>query len=180
MLEITLSEHEMWDEENEEFFYIKGQTLQLEHSLVSISKWESKWCKPFYSKDEKTNEEIIDYIKCMTLNEHVDDEVISHLSVENVKKINEYISAPMTATSVHEDNRGPRNREVMTSEVIYYYMVALNIPFECQYWHINRLMMLIKVCSIKNQSPKKMSKRDIMSRNSQLNAARRGQLHTKG
>lgn len=180
MLEITIPATEMWDERNEEFITTKEQTLRLEHSLVSLSKWESKWCKPFLSKTNKTDEEIIDYVKCMTLTQNVHDEVYRCLTDDNIRKIYEYIDAPMTATWFHEEKTKGISREQTTSELIYYWMIALNIPFECQKWHLNRLLTLIRVCNIKNQSPKKMSKRDIMSRNAALNAARRNQLNTKG
>lgn len=179
MLQIIIPSVELWDENKEEFINSKEQTLQLEHSLVSISKWESKWCKPFLSKEEMSREEVIDYIKCMTLTSNVDDEVYQYLTDENVSTINKYISAPMTATWFNEDNRRP-NREQITSEIIYYWMIALNIPFECQYWHLNRLLTLIRVCNIKNEPPKKMSRQKIMSRNAALNAARRQQFNTKG
>lgn len=171
---------EGWDEEKEEFVSAEEQILDLEHSLVSLSKWESKWCKPFLSATDKTDEEIMDYIKFMTVTPDVDDDVYSHFTVENFNKINEYINAPMTATTFFEDKNGKKSREVITSELIYYWMVALQIPFECQHWHLNRLLTLVRVCNIKNEPPKKMSKRDIMSRNASLNAARRKQFNTKG
>ena len=180
MLEIVIPGAEQWDEVKQEFISTKEQTLKLEHSLVSLSKWESKWCQPFLSKKEKTVEQTIDYIKCMTLTQNVDPNVYNLLTKDNILKINEYISAPMTATTFHQENKGGGNGELITSELIYYWMVSLNIPFECQKWHLNRLFTLIKVCSIKNQPPKKMSKKDIMSRNAALNAARRKQLNSKG
>lgn len=180
MLEITIPETEQWDELKQEFVCTKEQTLQLEHSLVSLSKWESKWCKPFLSKEDKTFEETIDYIRCMTLNRHVPDEVYGCLTRSNIKQINEYISAPMTATWFNKDATGRGSREQITSELIYYWMIALNIPFECQKWHLNRLLTLIRVCNLKNQPSKKMSRREIMSRNAALNAARRKQLGTNG
>lgn len=180
MLEIVIPGAEQWDEVKQEFISTKEQTLKLEHSLVSLSKWESKWCQPFLSKKDKTVEQTIDYIKCMTLTQNVDPNVYNLLTKDNILKINEYISAPMTATTFHRENRGGGNGEIITSELIYYWMVSLNIPFECQKWHLNRLFTLIKVCSIKNQPPKKMSKKDILSRNASLNAARRKQLNSKG
>ena len=180
MLEIVIPETEQWDEVKQEFIITKEQTLKLEHSLVSLSKWESKWCQPFLSKKDKTVEQTIDYIKCMTLTQNVDPNVYNLLTKDNILKINEYISAPMTATTFHQENKGGGNGELITSELIYYWMVSLNIPFECQKWHLNRLFTLIKVCSIKNQPPKKMSKKDILSRNASLNAARRKQLNSKG
>ena len=180
MLRIIIPSTEMWDEVNEKIVDSKERVLQLEHSLVSLSKWESKWCKPFLSKENKTFEETIDYIRCMTINQHVPDEVYNCLTGENIREINEYISAPMTATRFSNDVMGKGSREQITSELIYYWMIALNIPFECQKWHINRLLTLIRVCNIKNQPSKKMSRREIMSRNTALNAARRKKLRTNG
>lgn len=180
MLEITIPATEQWDELKQEFVNTKEQKLRLEHSLVSLSKWESKWCKPFLTKQEKTPEETIDYIKCMTLTQNVDPNVYTCLNEINKKVINDYIQAPMSATSFSKDrNKGP-NGEQITAELVYYWMIALNIPFECQKWHLNRLLTLIRVCNIKNQPPKKMGKKALMSRNRQLNAARRHQLNTKG
>ena len=178
-IEIPLSP-EGWDEEKEEFVTGKSLTLQLEHSLVSLSKWESKWNKPFLSKDERTLEETLDYIKFMTLTQNVDPEVYSHLSRENYRQINDYINAPMTATTFSENKNGKRNREVITSELIYYWMVALQIPFECQKWLHNRLITLVRVCNIKNEPPKKRSKRETASNYAALNAARRKQFNSKG
>lgn len=180
MLTITIPETELWDETREEYIYTKRQTLQLEHSLVSISKWEGKWCKPFLSSNDKTLEETIDYVKCMTVTPNVKPEIYRCLSDENIEEINKYIAAPMTATWFSEDKTARPSREVITSEIIYYWMVALNIPFECQKWHLNRLLTLIKVCDRKNQPPKKMSKNAIMSRNAALNAARRKKTGSKG
>ena len=180
MLKIIIPSTEMWDEVNEKFVDSKEQVLQLEHSLVSLSKWESKWCKPFLSKENKTFEETIDYIRCMTINQNIQDEVYNCLTGENIREINEYISAPMTATRFSNDVMGKGSREQITSELIYYWMIALNIPFECQKWHINRLLTLIRVCNIKNHPSKKMSRREIMSRNTALNAARRKKLRTNG
>ena len=171
---------EGWDEVKQEFVEPEYKTLQLEHSLVSLSKWESKWHKPFYSKKEKTEEEMLDYIKCMTLTKNVDSDVYNHLTIGNVKDVKDYINDPMTATTFSRDEKGQSNSETITSELIYYWMIASNIPFECQKWHLNRLITLIRVCSIKNAPPKKRSKRDIMSRNAALNAARRKQMNTKG
>jgi hypothetical protein len=180
MLTITIPATEQFDERKGEFVYTKAQTLQLEHSLISISKWESKWCKPFLSKNDKTREEVIDYIKCMTLNPSVSDDVYYCLTQANLNEINEYIGAAMTATYFSEDKNGKSNREVITSELIYYWMIALNIPFECQKWHLNRLLTLVRVCNIKNQPPKKRSKRETASNYAALNAARRKQMNTKG
>lgn len=180
MLEIIIPKTELWDENKQEFINSDEQVLRLEHSLVSLSKWESKWNKPFLDRNEKTGEETIDYIKCMTLTQNVDPNIYNLLTKENIMQINNYISAPMTATTIREDPNKKGGREIITSEIIYYWMISLNIPFECQKWHLNRLLTLIKVCSIKQQPAKKMSKRDIMSRNASLNAARRKQLNTRG
>lgn len=172
---------EGWDEEKQEFVEPKTQTLQLEHSLVSLSKWESKWHKPFYSKKELSDEETLDYIKCMTLNKNINSDVYDHLTRENVKDVMAYIGNPMTATTFYKEDKGSNNHETITSELIYYWMIASNIPFEpCQKWHLNRLITLIRVCGIKNTPPKKRSRREIMSRNAALNASRRKQMNTKG
>lgn len=181
MLQITIpARDDLWDEVNGEFVTSKEQKLVLEHSLISLSKWESNWCKPFLSKQEKTTEETIDYIRCMTLTQNVDPKVYNFLTDENIRDINAYIEAPMTATWFSNSNTGKQNREQITAELVYYWMIALNIPFECQKWHLNRLLTLIRVCEIKNSPPKKMSRREILSRNAALNAARRKQLNSKG
>lgn len=180
MLQIKVPAIELWDERNNEFVETKEQTLQLEHSLVSLSKWESKWNKPFLTQKEKTFEETMDYIRCMTITQNVKPEVYGRLTNQNIVEINKYIEAPMTATTFSNDKRGGINGEQITAELIYYWMIALNIPFECQKWHLNRLITLIKVCNIKNSPQKKRSKRDVMSRNAALNAARRRQFNTNG
>jgi len=179
MLKITIPAVEQYDEANNEFVSSKEQTLQLEHSLVSLSKWESKWLKPFLSKEEKTVDETIDYIRCMTITQNVDDKVFTFISNDNTIQVRKYIEADMTATTFSNEKRGI-NREVITAEIIYYWMIAMNIPFECQKWHLNRLLTLINVCSIKNQPPKKRGKKELMNRNAALNAARRESLGTKG
>ena len=171
---------EGWDEERQEFVDPQVKTLQLEHSLVSLSKWESKWHKAFLSKKDKTEEEIFDYVKCMTLTQNVDPSVYDHLTVDNVNQIKAYIEDPMTATVINTNSSDKSNKETVTSELIYYWMIALNIPSEYQKWHINRLLKLIEVCNVKNSPPKKRSKSDIMRSNAALNAARRKQLGTKG
>lgn len=180
MLQITVPATDLWNEQKQEFISVKEHVLQLEHSLVSLSKWESKWEKAFLTKQEKTYEETIDYVKCMTLTKNVDPNVYTCLTADNVQQINKYIEAPMTATYINEDKHGAGSREQVTAELIYYWMIALTIPFECQKWHLNRLLTLVKVCNIKNQPPKKMSRRSLMSRNAALNAARRQQMGTNG
>ncbi len=182
MLQIKIQPKEFWDEEKEEFV-TKGveQVLQLEHSLVSISKWESKWNKPFLNKkdDVKTTEQTLDYIKCMTITQNVKDETYNSLTVSDIEAINNYIAHPMTATTFNELNQSS-SREIITSELIYYWMISLNIPMECQKWHINRLLTLIRVCNIKNGPNKKVSKKELASKYASLNAARRQQLNSRG
>ena len=181
MLTITIPAVEAFDDEKQEFIILKKeQTLQLEHSLVSISKWESKWCKPFLSRTEMTFEETLYYVKCMTVTPNVDPNIYIHLTRKNFDEINKYIESPMTATTFYELGPKKPNNETVTSELIYYWMIALNIPMECQKWHLNRLLTLIRVCNIKNTPPKKMSKRETMSRNAALNAARKKQFNTTG
>lgn len=181
MLQITIPETELWDERKQEFSYIKGTTLSLEHSLVSLSKWESKYHKPFLSKEDKTNEETLYYIKCMTITQNVDPNVYLALTNAQYIEINNYIGDSMTRTWFGEDKTAKKGREEqITSELIYYWMIALQIPFECQKWHLNRLLTLIRVCNIKNQPEKKMSPQDIRARNAALNAERKARLHTKG
>ena len=179
MLQITIPGVELWDSKNEEFIYGKKQTLCLEHSLVSISKWESKWCKPFLIKEAKTKEEIIDYVRCMTITQNVDPNVYNRLTSKNLTDITKYIDAPMTATTFH-NHSSSQNKEIITSELIYYWMVSFNIPMECQKWHINRLLTLIRICNIKNSPSKKMSKREISSQYASLNAERKKRLNSKG
>ena len=180
MLQIYVPGADGWDEKKEEFVSTPGTTLTLEHSLISISKWESKWHIPFLSKDQKTPEQISDYIKCMTITPNVRPEVYEFLTKENVEDVTNYINDPMTATTITERGGKRISREIVTSELIYYWMVSLQIPFECQKWHINRLMMLIQICNIKNQPDKKMGKKSTMQQNAALNAARRQRAHSRG
>lgn len=184
MLEIIIPamQRELYDEAQHKFVHIntKETVLRLEHSLVAISKWEAKWNKPFLSnKTKKTEEQVLDYIKCMTITQNVDDRVYEALTKKNIEDINKYIEAPMTATTFRKENEKGKG-ETITSELIYYWMIANNIPMECQKWHINRLLTLVRICSIKNQPPKKMSQREIMNRNTSLNQQRRQLLNSKG
>ena len=181
MLTITVPEGEIYNEETNEFVYTKETTLRLEHSLVSISKWESKWKTPFLGKEKKTQAQVLDYIKCMTTTQNVPEHVFLCLSPKNFDEIGQYIEDPRTATWFSDNNNRPTS-EVVTSELIYYWMTAFNIPFECQKWHLNRLLTLIKVCSIKNQSneKKKMSRSAILRQNAALNKARRARSGSKG
>ena len=180
MLQIKVPGVDGWDERTEQFVTLPDTTIVLEHSLISISKWESKWHVPFLGKDEKTPEQINDYIKCMTVTPNVKDEVYDRITRDQVEVIMEYINDSMTATTISQRGGRKASREIVTSELIYYWMVALGIPFECQKWHINRLMMLIQICEIKNQAENKMSKRSTMQENAALNAARRQKAHSRG
>lgn len=181
MLQLVIPATEKWDEIKEEFVYTKEYTLQLEHSLVSISKWESKYHKPFLSNKEMTTKESVDYIKCMTITQNIPSEAYDNITNDNIQKVSEYINDPMTATWFSEDKMNKKSsREIVTSELIYYWMITLNISMEWEKRHFNRLLTLIQVCNIKNQKPKKMSKKELANRNHALNAARRKQLHSKG
>lgn len=180
MLRITVPETELFDESRGEFIIVKKQNLKLEHSLVSLSKWESKWKKPFLVKDEKTTPETIDYIKCMTVTQNVDDNVYRCLDNKSLIQIKNYITDEMTATTFNDVQKKGGRKETITSELVYYWMVALNIPFECQKWHLNRLLVLINICNIKNSPPKKMRRNEVLQRNASLNAARRKALNSRG
>lgn len=180
MLTITIPGQEFWDEKKEEFIQTKGVTLQLEHSLISLSKWESKWHKPFLGKDDRTDEETLDYIRCMTITQNVDLKVYELIDNKTVDEISEYIKDSMTATWFSNRNGEETKKEVITSEIIYYAMIVNGIPFECQKWHLNRLLTLIRVCNEKNKPPKKRSTKEIAREQAAINAARRKALHSKG
>lgn len=182
MLQLVIPDAELFDERQQKFMTVKGTTLQLEHSLVSISKWEAKWKKAFTEQTEFTLEETKDYIRCMTITQHVDPSVYDRLTRANIKQVVDYIQDPMTATTISKIKGGGRGgHSVITSEVVYYYMTAYNIPFDpCQKWHFNRLMMLIRVCDEKNAPKKKMSRRQAADQYRSLNAARRAKMGTRG
>lgn len=179
MLQIKVREGEVYDEKTKMFLYTTEQTLCLEHSLISISKWESKWHKPFLEEKAMTNEEFVDYIKCMTLTPNVDPNTYIGLTADHLREIWEYMDNPMTATTIREEKK-PGKKIIITSELIYHWMIELRIPFECDKWHFNRLIMLIRVCCEKQKTPKKMGKNALFSRNSALNAARKKKFHTRG
>lgn len=181
MLKLYLPKREMFNEETNEFVYDgKDITLTLEHSLVSVSRWESKWKEPFLSSKGMSLAQSLDYIKCMTITQNVDPDVYRRITDVEMQQVNEYMNDPMTATTFSKEPPGKANKEIITSEIIYYWMFKLGIPLECQKWHFNRLMTLIKVCSIKEAPPKKMSKNEIFNQNRMLNQARRKALHSKG
>lgn len=181
MLELYLPQRQLFDERTETFIDTKEQTLLLEHSLISLSKWEAKWKKPFLSDTPKTEEESLDYVRCMTVTKHVDDSVYYGLTTENMKAIDEYMESAACATTIHRlKTGGPAKKETVTAEIIYYWMITYNIPFECERWHLNRLLRLIEVCEIKSQPNKKMSKAEALKHNAALNAARRRNHRTTG
>lgn len=180
MLEITIPPMDFFDESKEEFITTKEQVLKLEHSLVSISKWESKWKIPFLDNTNKTREQMIDYIKYMTLTQNVDPIIYDYLPQSAIDEINKYIEDPMTASWFNDDDSKPHKHKVITNELIYYWMIQLNIPVEFQKWHLNRLMTLIRTCNVNNAPPKKMSKSEIFRSNKQRNEERKARLHTNG
>jgi hypothetical protein len=180
MLELVVVLETEFDEEKSEFNPSRTFTLQLEHSLVSVSKWESFFEKPFLSKEDKTPFEILWYIKTMAISPEVPTEVFEKLSKDDVAKIDKYINAKMTATWFAETPSTVRSRQIITAEIIYYWMISLNIPFECQHWHLNRLITLVKVCNEQNKPPKKINKREMAARQRELNAKRRAMHNTTG
>lgn len=171
---------ERWDEEKEEFVAPSTKTIQLEHSLISLSKWESKWHKPFLSKTPLTAEETLDYIRCMTLTKDVLPEVYDCITQTNIDKVLAYIYDPMTATTFGKGKEKKTSRKVMTAEVIYFYMFSYNIPYECRTWHLNRLMTLIRVFKEENEPKKKRRGSDLASEYAARNRARRQALYGKG
>ena len=180
MLQVIIPAGELYNDEIGEFVETKEQVLQLEHSLVSLSKWESKWKKPFLGKTKRTNEESIDYIRCMTITQNVSPLVYLVITNKTIEEVSKYVTDSMTATTFSKLEEKRIFRETVTAEIIYYWMIALNIPFECQKWHLNRLLTLINVCNLKNQPKKKMTPKQLMSRNRALNEARRLQSGSSG
>lgn len=189
MLYLTVPATEVYDEKENLFTTIcKEQKLQLEHSLVSLSKWEAKWKKPYLAtkKEDMTIEQSMDYVRCMTITQNVDPKVYVALGThpDLIKKIQDYIDDPMTATWFAEDkqkgNKPTLSKQIVTSEIIYYQMASLQIPFECEKWHLNRLLTLIRVCIEKNKPQKQMTARELAERNSKLNAQRLAKYKTRG
>jgi hypothetical protein len=182
MLTITIPGEEFWDDEKERFFTVNDTTLEMEHSLVSLSKWEAKWEKPFLGSGEKTPEQILDYIKFMTLTPNIPPEVFLKLQTHHYEQINAYIDAKMSATWFNESiaKPGPKRREVITAEIIYYWMDSFGIDLEWENRHLSRLFTMIKVHNEKNQPEKKVDKKAIMERNRRLNEERLAKLGTSG
>ncbi|MFL6416839.1 MAG: hypothetical protein ACJ74Y_14340 [Bryobacteraceae bacterium] len=179
MLRLRVVMDEAFDEATSEFVPSEVFVLDLEHSLASLSKWESKFEKPFLGKNEKTDEETLWYVRAMTLTLDVPDIVYARLSSLNLTDINEYINAKMTATTITERDQRPNN-EIITAEIIYHWMVTYQIPFECEHWHLNRLITLVRVCNHKSAPPKKMSRAEAARQQRELNAQRRANLRTRG
>jgi len=180
---IIIPAREIWDDKQQIFFWTKEERITIEHSLLSISKWESKWHKPFFqSLNKMTNAEFIDYVRCMTINKNVDDRVFLLINQSISDEIFEYLNNPMTASIINErsNRRGIKNEKFITSELIYCWMTQFNIPFECEKWHFNRLMMLIRICSAENSQPEKMSRRETLNRYAALNKARKAKRGTRG
>lgn len=183
MIEIIVPETEIFNESDNTFHKIKETKLQLEHSLISVRKWEAKWHKPFLESDEKTLVEILDYTRCMTINKGVDPLVYSFLPAEAITKIVDYIKDSMTATWFKDNNNvgaAKTKNEVITAEIIYYWMICLHIPAEYEKWHLNQLLTLIKVVSIKSSGPQKMDKAKASQMRRSLNQARRAKYKSKG
>lgn len=179
MLRITVPGGDMFDEEKNKFRTIKGQTIELEHSLISISKWESKWKKAFLSRSPRNEDEIRDYVRCMTVTPGVNPDLYLCLTTENIRDIQAYIDDTMSATVFRGGGAPKGTPKPKTSEQIYGAMVLLGIPFECQKWHLNRLLNLIHECEILNDGGK-MSQKDSARCMSQMNAMRRAKHHTRG
>ena len=178
MLSLMVGAKEHIDESTSEFVMVGGTLVEFEHSLFSLSKWESLHKKPFIGSD-KTNEETLSYVECMIVTPNIPPEVFQQLSQENIEAIKEHIKDSMTATWFADEGKG-KSREVITAEIIYYWMIELSIPFECQYWHLNRLLTLVKVCNKKKEPPKKMGRGELARRNRDLNAQRKAQMQTRG
>lgn len=185
MLTITIPKGEFYDQEKGIFYNVDKETIiQLEHSLISLQKWEAKWQKPFLVKDKKTFEETIDYIRCMCLTTNVKDDVFYCIPEKEIEKISAYIDSPMTATTFREDklkgNGRKISREIPTAEILYYLMISYNIPSEYRKWHLNQLLTLIRVFNIKNQPQKKRTKREIMEEFHSINEENKRRFNTKG
>lgn len=180
MLRLTIEGEEFFDESTNTFVEVESSVVDLEHSLLSLSKWESKFEKPFLSTTDKTPRETLAYIECMVLTEGFNPLLIQTLSRENLQQVNEYINSTQSATTFGLMPETKGKGETITAELIYYWMVAFNIPFDCEVWHLNRLFSLIRICNIKQGKPKRMSKHQIAQQYHELNAKRKAELGTSG
>lgn len=181
MLEILIPKKKLFDNKLERFITIdKDINIQLEHSLISLSKWESKWKKPYLTEDSKKYLESIDYIRCMTISKGINPDYYFALNPDTINEINRYINDSMTATTITKIEQSTKKQEILTSELIYYYMIQFQIPFECEKWHLNRLLTLIEVCSTKGTPEKKMAMKDVYARNKAINEANRKRFKTRG
>ena len=172
--------NKLYNEKENYFFEVPETMLELEHCLLALSKWESKWHKPFLTKDEKTREQTLDYVRCMCLTPGIDDKIFYALTSAQLKEIGEYIDDPMSATTINTSKNKGGSNKIVTSELIYYWMNESNISIECETWHLNRLLKLIEITSINRQPEKKMSRRDVMNQNRALNATRRAKHGSRG
>lgn len=179
MLRLEVGSEEWFDNNTNQFMQVNGTVLELEHSLFAISKWEQIWGVPFLTKNEKTTEEILSYVKCMITND-CSEEIVSKLTANDYGQIEEYMNRPMTAATFREEPIYKNSGEFITAETLYFMMSSFHIPFECQYWHLNRLLALLRMCIAKNTPPKKMTKKDVKSQNKSLNQLRRSRLSSKG
>jgi hypothetical protein len=180
MLTITVPGDEVYDESTGLLSTVNDVHLELEHSLVSLSKWEQMYEKSFLGSTEKSDEEVFGYIHCMVVTPDYPADLLNKLTKDNLEEINTYINAKMTATVFHDPPGAPKTREVITSELVYYWMTVFNIPFECENWHLNRLFTLIRICNVKQQKPKKMNSAEAARQRAELNASRRAQYGTSG
>lgn len=180
MLKITVDATEVFNDETSEFSQTGGTTIELEHSLVSLASWESKWEKSFLGSKDKTSEETLDYIRCMALDKSLPEDLFERIPPEEIRRVNDYLSAKMTATTFGDDGNQASSRQIITAEIIYSWMVGLNVPFECQYWHLTRLITLVRVLNVQNAPKKKSNPHQIAGRNRAINDARKKQLGTTG
>lgn len=178
-IKIKIPQQEFFNEETNEFITVDGTTLTLEHSLVSISKWESKWHKHFLNNKDKTEEEIFDYLRCMTITQNVNPEIYKYIPIDEIEKVKTYIEDPMTATRIKHNDKSGRGK-ILTAEVIYFYMFSYNIPIDLEKWHLNRLLTLIDVFNEENKPKKKKSPQQTISEYAALNAARRARFNSAG
>lgn len=182
MLELNVKEKEFFQESTQKFIAVPACSLTLEHSLISLAKWEAKWQIPYFDGNKKTPAQDLDYIRCMTIGNVKDDRIFDHLDVDEIMQIQTYMAAPMTATTIqtNQKNKSKTKKQIMTAEVIYSHMFAQNIPMECQKWHLNRLLTLLKVCDLQNAPKEKMTKKQTAMWNAEQNAARRAKYNTRG